>query len=131
MAEDNVTAGVNDKTLIVLGEKKSGKSSLITAFLNESSREESKTTAALEFRFGRKIAGSSKEVVNIYELGGGRLMSNLISAPLTGDNIVNCICMIVLDLSKPGLVLDSLEYWLNVARENIDIQMKSLKPEQQ
>ena len=115
--------------MIVLGEKKSGKTSLVTAFLNDTQREDSKTTAALEFRFGRKIAGSTKEVVNIYELGGGRLMSNLISAPMAGDNIQNCIAMIVLDLSKPGLVLDSLQYWLNVVRENVEKHIKALKPE--
>lgn len=90
-----------------------------------------KETTALDYRYGTRIKEDKKQKVNIYELGksslllayhtsigGGRILSGLLSAPLTAFNIVNTAVCIVIDLSLPGNAIDSLLYWLNVIREH-------------
>ena len=70
----------DEKTVIFLGEKKSGKSSLATLISSEREKEELKPTAALDFKFERNTpAPNKKEVSNLFELGGGRLLANLVA----------------------------------------------------
>lgn len=60
---------VNEKTVVFVGEKLSGKSSLIAKFLDEPVKEEMKETTALDYRYGTRIKEEKKQKVNIYELG--------------------------------------------------------------
>ena len=46
------------------------------------------------------------------EVGGGRLLANLIDVPLNDKNFLNTIYIVVIDLSDPKQVFDSLHYWL-------------------
>ena len=111
----------DEKTVIFLGEKKSGKSSLATLISSEREKEELKPTAALDFKFERNTpAPNKKEISNLFELGGGRLLANLVAAPINKDTVLSAVAVIVLDLTTPGLVLDSLQFWLNVVREYVD-----------
>jgi len=80
-------------------------------------KEDMKETTALDFRYGTRIKDDKKQKVNIYELGGGRVLSNLLHAPLAPFNIPNSAVCIVLDLSQPGGTIDSLLYWLAVVKE--------------
>lgn len=50
-------------------------------------------------------------------LGGGRILSALLAAPMTPFNISTTAVCIVLDLSAPGGAIDSLLYWIAVIRE--------------
>lgn len=52
-----------------MGEKKSGKSSLIARFLDEPVKDDMKETTALDFRFGTRIKDEKKQKVTLYELG--------------------------------------------------------------
>lgn len=113
----SIAASINHKNLVVVGEKKSGKTSLISSFIGEPAKDDVKSTAALEFKFGRKEVNNKKEICNIYELGGGRLLENLVSAPLSKESISKAIAVIAIDLSRPGIALDSLSFWMNVLRE--------------
>jgi len=61
-----------DKTVVFVGEKQSGKSSLIAKFLDEPVKEDMKETTALDFRYGTRIKDEKKQKVNIYELGKNR-----------------------------------------------------------
>lgn len=105
------------RTLLVLGERKAGKSSIIQNFLLQGGEEAPKATVALEYRFARS---TSDNVAHIYELGGGRLLSNLINFPITEESLPNLIIIIALDLSVPYKVLDSLLYWLHVVKARIE-----------
>ena len=40
-------------------------------------------------------------IVNVKEIGGGRLLANLIDVPLNEKNFLNTIYIIVIDLSNP------------------------------
>ena len=58
-----------EKTVVFVGEKSSGKSSLIAKFLDEPVKDDMKETTALDFRYGTRIKDEKKQKVNIYELG--------------------------------------------------------------
>lgn len=77
-----------------------------------------KETTALDFRYGIRTKDEKKQKVNIYELGGGRILANLLSAALTPFSISNTVVCISLDLSNPGSSIDSLLFWLSVVREH-------------
>lgn len=58
-----------EKTIVFVGEKQSGKSSLIAKFLDEPVKEDMKETTALDYRYGTRVKDEKKQKVNIYELG--------------------------------------------------------------
>ena len=103
-------------TLFIVGERKAGKSSILQNFLHQGSDEVPKSTVALEYKYARSV---SDTVAHIYELGGGRLLSNLINFPINAETIKSLVVVIALDLSIPYKVLDSLLYWLNVVKGRI------------
>lgn len=59
----------NEKTVVFVGEKQSGKTSLIAKYLDEPVRDDVKETTALDFRYGVRTKDEKKQKVNIYELG--------------------------------------------------------------
>jgi hypothetical protein len=59
-----------------VGEKQSGKSSLIAKFLDEPTKDDMKETTALDYRYGTRIKEEKKQKVNIYELGNFKFHSN-------------------------------------------------------
>ncbi len=42
------------------------------------------------------------KIVNVKEIGGGRLLANLIDVPLNDKNFLNIIYIVVVDLSNPN-----------------------------
>jgi hypothetical protein len=48
--------------------------------------------------------------VNVKEIGGGRLLANLIDVPLNEKNFLNIIYIILIDLSKPKEIYSSLKF---------------------
>jgi len=59
----------SDKTFIFVGEKMSGKSSLIAKLLDEPVKDDMKETTALDFRYGTRVKDEKRHKINIYELG--------------------------------------------------------------
>ena len=111
-----------------VGEKKSGKSSLITKFLDQQVKDELPETTAMEFRSSEKKNKDDKKVkVNCYELGGGRAFSNLLESAIVGGSIHQTTVVIVIDLSKPGNAIDNLLYWLNSVREQSQTALENLQ----
>ena len=70
-----------------------------------SSSEDIKETAALDFKYGTKKRDEQKVRIQSYELGGGRVLANMLQAALRNVDTVASIC-IVIDLSKPGNCVD-------------------------
>lgn len=54
-----------------------------------------------------------KEVVHYYEVGGGRQYADLITTPLTKESFKYVVFVVVIDLSKPSTLMDSLNFWLS------------------
>ncbi|PSN53731.1 Cytoplasmic dynein 2 light intermediate chain 1 [Blattella germanica] len=99
-----------ERTLLILGSRDVGKTSLIHRFLDRN--ESAKQTLALEYTFGRK-AGKSlvKDVCHIWELGGGTLFPTLLTAPLAAasQTLCNLTVILMLDLSAPQRLWFTLE----------------------
>ena len=82
-------ATTTSKTFIFVGEKKSGKSSMITKFLEQQVKEEMPETTAMNYSSGIKLSSKDdkKVKVNVYELGGGRSFANLLESAMVGESI--------------------------------------------
>ena len=102
-----------------VGDKMSGKSSLIGKLLDEPLKDDMKETTALDFRYGTRIKEEKKQKLNLYELGGGRTLESLLQAPLNSYAVAsgNLIACIVLDLANPGASVDNLLFWIATIRE--------------
>ena len=77
-------------------------------------------TVGIDYKWGTVDPEGIKAGVNTYELGGGRALKDLLSAPLSHHNISNvgCVCICV-DLSKPGNCYESLQFWLKVVKDQM------------
>lgn len=104
-----------------MGDKQSGKSSLIARLLDEPIKDDQKETTALDFRFGTRVREEKKQKLNIYELGGGRTLSSLLAAPINAYTVANgtLVVCIILDLSNPGASVETLLFWLATLREQV------------
>lgn len=82
-----------------IGEKQSGKTSLIAKLLDEPVKDDVKETTALDFRYGTRVKDDKKQKINIYELGGGRVLSSLLAAPINQYSLLTTAIIITIDLS--------------------------------
>lgn len=118
------------KTLLFVGEKQCGKTSLINKFLDQNQvKEELQETTALEFKSGLKLHNDKRVKTNVYELGGGRNFAGLLEAALSGGNLLHTTICIVVDLTKPGNSMDTLLFWLEAVREATQAAVQALSAE--
>jgi len=132
-------------TTIFVGDGDTGQTSLITSIVNPGKEDKVKATVALEYSFARRAMGPSNDdlkrksegektlvsstlaqVSDIWDLGGGREMSPLLSSCLTKDNLVSATLVIVLDLSNPLTCADSLLFWLTEINKISNVCMSKL-----
>ncbi|XP_067129331.1 cytoplasmic dynein 2 light intermediate chain 1 [Centruroides vittatus] len=108
-----------DSNIIFLGNKQSGKTSIIYRFVDR--QEIPKPTLALEYLFGRRSRGldTAKEVCHIWELGGGLLFTNLLEISITTENLLSLSVAIVLDLSVPEELWFTMETLLQACTDRI------------
>jgi dynein light intermediate chain 2 len=81
--------------------------------------EPTKPTYAMEYSFAKRNTNTRKEVVHFYEVGGGRELTNLLVTPMTRENYKYISYVIVVDLSKPSTIMESLNYWISAIREAV------------
>jgi len=124
LALDQAREGKDEKTneeatVLFVGSKNSGKTSMILRFLDRD--EPPKPTVALEYTFGRKLKGHNlaKDVGHIWELGGGAWLSKLIEVPMNPHNLMHTAVVIVLDLSLPNELWTTLEKLIKELKEQI------------
>jgi dynein light intermediate chain 2 len=113
--EDNGGSAPSDDTeVLFVGSKQAGKSTIINNFLGKD--EAPKPTAALEFRFARRSAGShnATAVANLWELGGGTQLAELLKVVLVPGRLSRCMVAVTLDMSSPNDALATLLFWLQV-----------------
>nr|WAW84856.1 cytoplasmic dynein 2 light intermediate chain [Halisarca dujardinii] len=121
------TSSCLETTLLFLGNSNAGKTSLVLKFLERD--ETPKPTMGLEYTFGRRSKGSnmSKQIANIWELGGGTLLTDLINLPVTVDTLSTLSVVVVLDLSKPEELWTVLEQIFGKLRQRVNEVMKEIK----
>lgn len=57
---------------------------------------------------------------NVWILDGDTYHKGLLKFAVTTDNIKDTLLMLVVDMSRPWMVMDSLQKWTNVVQEYID-----------
>jgi len=119
----------SEKTLLILGERNSGKSTLVQLFSSASKPEATKPTAALDYSYCRAPLGvsSKRDVGHVYELGGGRLLADLVSVVLRPELLQSTVVVLTLDLSHPHKVVDSMLFWLLKLRERTEACIAELR----
>jgi len=132
-AEGPVTLGGNESFTLFVGQRQSGKSTLVTAFHNPSKDDAPKPTVALEYLFARRSAVSSaaKDVAHIWELGGGAKLGDLVRVPLSTLTLSRAVVVVVVDLSQPQNLVPALGIWFELLRARCDecvAQLRALDP---
>jgi len=142
--------GEGGSTVLVVGDKNVGKSSLIQSFMKPNSSKDPKSTFALDYNFVRRknaggggggsgssssgsgasgasssIAGSN--VAHLWELGGDIYEPKLLEIPLSVKALAVSSVFIVCDLSKPNNVLASLKRWISLVRDVILARLTALQ----
>ncbi|OON15252.1 hypothetical protein X801_08948, partial [Opisthorchis viverrini] len=97
-----------------------GKSTIIHYFLDR--EDKAKPTLALDYTFGRKSSGtfSTKSTVHVWELGRGVRLADLIDATITPDSVWRFHLILVLDLSKPRELWQTMETLLGTVTRRYD-----------
>jgi GTPase SAR1 family protein len=105
---------IEEKNLIIIGDKGSGKTNLFNTFLQSTSAKSTYTpTCGINYSYMRYQPSSTKKLIlNLYEIGGGLNEINLIRTILTDKNLRNTIIVINIDLSKPREILNCLKNYL-------------------
>ena len=105
-------ASSNEAVVLVVGDFKAGKSTIIQSFLKPNAGKEPKPTFALEYSFARKKSASSgKSVAHIWELGGEISDPGFLQVPITMRTLNDAAILICCDLSKPQNIYSTLKYY--------------------
>jgi hypothetical protein len=104
----------DEKNLIIIGDKSSGKSNLFNNVLMSMSQKDSYTaTCGINYGFMRYQPSTNKKfILNIYEIGGGISNLSLIKSILNSKNLNNTSILLNLDLSKGNSILKSFKNYL-------------------
>ncbi|RXN28305.1 cytoplasmic dynein 2 light intermediate chain 1 [Labeo rohita] len=115
------------RTVFFMGSKAGGKTTILLRFLDRD--EAAKPTLALEYTFGRRARGHNtpKDIAHLWELGGGISLSDLVQIPITADNVSSLSVVLVLDLSKPNALWETMERLLDSARSQVEKVCASLQ----
>lgn len=116
-----------DRVAVFVGEKSSGKTALINLLRGTQKDEGAKATYAMEYSSSKRTVNNRKEVVHFYELGGGKELADLAAVPLTKESYKNIVYIVVVDLSDPANLIESLEFWLKTIRNFSDNFFRDLK----
>lgn len=99
-----------EKNLIIIGDKGSGKSTIFNNILNINSHKENyNPTSGINFNFLRQQNSQKKFLLNLYEIGGGLDNMDLIRTIINEENFSNTFFIFVLDFKKPENVLKSFK----------------------
>ncbi|ORZ37543.1 or S-antigen, N-terminal domain-domain-containing protein [Catenaria anguillulae PL171] len=104
-----------ESTLILLGPRSTGKSTLINRFLDKSATDSAPSpTIGLEYTYGRRARATSnvKDVVHLWDLGGGAQMTKLLQVPLTPANVHTASVLVCVDLANPHELVASLDHFV-------------------
>ena len=98
----------NSKNLIIIGPKKSGKTTIFNLLsTGETHISDYTHTCGINYGFMR-LQKSKKKIINIYEIGGGIENLSRISTLVNNKNLNNTLIFLILDFQTPENALNTL-----------------------
>jgi hypothetical protein len=74
----------------------------------------------LKMKRSKRFTFTSSVRKHADDIGGGRILSSLLAAPLNQHSLLSTSICIILDLSTPGNTIDSLLFWLSAVKEHLE-----------
>ncbi|CUG88233.1 dynein light intermediate chain, putative [Bodo saltans] len=108
--KESTTNETQDLTVLVVGAKGSGKSTVINRVLGSSTK--TKPTTALEYSFGKRDDRNTTQIAHFWELAQGSELSQLSDVVVTPENIHTVVAVIVVDCHDVSTMFESSTYWL-------------------
>eukprot|EP01064_Diplonema_japonicum_P014250 TRINITY_DN2181_c7_g1_i1.p1 TRINITY_DN2181_c7_g1~~TRINITY_DN2181_c7_g1_i1.p1 ORF type:complete len:372 (+),score=91.29 TRINITY_DN2181_c7_g1_i1:45-1160(+) len=108
-----------DINVLVVGSKKGGKSTLIQKFVKRDDPSQPKPTTALEYCHGKREEGKKTQTAHFWEVGGGSELHMLMDVAISPENIHTLVVVIVLDLSNPCSMWETLFSCLQKSNKRI------------
>ena len=100
----------SDKTVLVVGARHSGKTSLVYRMLGIT--QAPKPSTALEYSYGKREDRNATQVAHFWELAHGAELAQLADVVITGENVPHALAVIVVDCATPQTMWSTLEFWL-------------------
>eukprot|EP01059_Diplonema_ambulator_P002720 TRINITY_DN12379_c0_g1_i1.p1 TRINITY_DN12379_c0_g1~~TRINITY_DN12379_c0_g1_i1.p1 ORF type:complete len:392 (+),score=76.54 TRINITY_DN12379_c0_g1_i1:46-1176(+) len=110
---------MQDINVLVVGGKRAGKSTLIQKFIKREESAQPKPTTALEYCHGRREEGKKIQTAHFWEVGGGSELHMLMDVVINPENIHTLVLVIVLDLSNPSSLWETLMSSLDRSNKRI------------
>lgn len=124
----NIILTEQTSSLVYIGDYQSGKTTLISTFQKPSGiSKDLKATIALEYSFARKTTNNIKYVANFWEVGGDLIEPRLIEIGIPMKYLGSSAIVIVVDLSKPNNVLNSLLRSISAIKEIVSKNVSELQ----
>lgn len=106
----DVAESSNDQTVLIVGSRHCGKSSLINR-LNGNTAS-TKPTTALEYSYGKREERNQTSIAHFWELAQGAELAQLADVVLTPETIHQCVVCVVLDCNDLGTAFQTANTWL-------------------
>eukprot|EP01114_Cavostelium_apophysatum_P024828 TRINITY_DN987_c0_g1_i4.p1 TRINITY_DN987_c0_g1~~TRINITY_DN987_c0_g1_i4.p1 ORF type:complete len:166 (-),score=26.82 TRINITY_DN987_c0_g1_i4:203-700(-) len=121
-ASRSVNDRLESKTVLVLGEKNSGKSTLISR-LQGLDASEVRKGIALDYSFidihGSETDEETIARLNVWQLEGDVEHNHLLKFALNPSTFPNSLVIIALDFSQPWNLSESLHKWLGILQKHV------------
>eukprot|EP00117_Sycon_ciliatum_P023263 scpid57600/ scgid2839/ Cytoplasmic dynein 2 light intermediate chain 1 len=126
-AKEAARSRPKESVLLVIGSKNGGKSTIISRFAERT--DERRPATGLEYTFYRKqnLQNLGKDVVHLWELGGGSSLADLLEVVVKPNIILNLSVVMVLDLSEPNNLWTVFEELMAKLREAVKSVVSQLK----
>lgn len=108
--KDATSAEAVDQTVLVVGTKGGGKSTVINRILGSTTK--TKPTTALEYSFGKRDERNQTQTAHFWELAQGTELAQLSDVVITAENIHTVVAVIVLDCSDMSTMFETATSWL-------------------
>jgi len=130
------TAKVGNSTLVVVGDRQSGKSSVLNKFANRVTDTKNPSEFILDYSYinaTNRFNLDKDDIVSrmkVWQLDD-RAHWSLLAKLLTPSDLTNAAFVITVDLSKPWDIVSSLEKWIEVLKQVSEKVMSQSSAEQQ
>lgn len=130
------TAKVGTSTLVVVGDRQSGKSSVLNKFANRVTDTKNSSEFILDYSYinaTNRFNLDKDDIVSrmsVWQLDD-RNHWTLLAKLLNPSDLTHAAFVITVDLSKPWDIISSLEKWIEVLKQVSEKVLSQLPPEQQ